>query len=245
MLRMNAAARTLVVALAALVWARGASAQDPLVLLPQAYKLVFENDWVKVVRVHYAPHEKLPMHDHTEHAAAFVYLNDCGPVTFKHDWGELTRPATTTGSFRLYDAAQEIHEVDNPNDEPSDFLRVELKTRPISVLTFKGRFHRETNPDGQDPRRVQFDHPQLRVSRYLMAPGLKADFSSPVEPSLVIALTRGTLKADGGPAAGEIVLEPGLVRWLPKAAATTFENVGASAVEILRFDLKTEPLAVH
>jgi hypothetical protein len=244
MLRRNAAARTLV-AVAALVWARAASAQDPLVLLPQAYKLVFENEWVKVVRVHYAPHEKLPMHDHTEQAAAYVYLNDCGPVTFKHDWGDLTRPATKTGSFRLYHAVQEIHEVDNPNDEPSDFLRVEFKTRPISVLTFNGRFDREPNPDGQGPKKVQFDHPQLRVSRYLIAPGLKVDFSSPVEPSLVIALTRGTLKADGGPAAEEIVLEPGLARWLPKASATTFENVGASAVEILRFDLKTKPLAVH
>jgi len=244
MLRMNAAARTLV-ALAALVWARAASAQDPLVLLPQAYKLVLENDWVKVVRVHYAPHEKLPMHDHPAQAAAYVYLNDCGPVTFKHDWGDLTRPATKTGSFRLYHAAEEIHEVDNPNDEPSDFLRVEFKTHPIGVLTFKGRFDREPKQDGQGPKRVQFDHPQLRVSRYLMAPGLQVDFSTPVEPSLVIALTSGTLKADGGPAAGEIVLEPGLVRWLPKASATSFENVGASAVEILRFDLKTEPLTIH
>jgi hypothetical protein len=239
----NAAARTLV-ALAALVWASAAAAQDPLVLLPKAYKLVLENDWVKVVRVHYAPHEKLPMHDHTELSAAYVYLNDCGPVTFKHDWGELTRPSTTAGSFRIYHAVEEIHEVDNPNDQPSDFLRVEFKTRPISVLTFNGRFHREPNPDGE-VKKVQFDHPQLRVSRYLMAPRLKVDFSAPVEPSLLIALTGGTLKADGAAAADEIVLEPGSARWLPKASATTFENVGASTVEILRFDLKTEPQPVQ
>jgi hypothetical protein len=32
---------------------------------------------------------------------------------------------------------------------------------------------------------------------------------------------------------------------LPKASATTFENVGASTVEILRFDLKTEPQPVQ
>jgi hypothetical protein len=74
---------------------------------------------------------------------------------------------------------------------------------------------------------------------------LKVDFSTPVEPSLVIALTGGALKADGGPAAEEIVLEPGSARWLPKGSATTFANVGASAVELLRFDLKTEPLAAH
>ena len=37
-------------------------AQDPLKTLPNAYKLQFENEWVKVVRVHYEPHEKLPAH---------------------------------------------------------------------------------------------------------------------------------------------------------------------------------------
>jgi len=73
-------------------------------------------------------------------------------------WGELTRPATKAGSFRLYHAVEDIHEVDNPNDEPSDFLRIEFKTRPISVLTCNGGFHHEP-PDGQGPKKVQFDHP--------------------------------------------------------------------------------------
>ena len=59
-------------------------AQDPLKTLPKAYKLQFENDWVKVVRVHYEPREKLPAHEHTETASAYVYLNDSGPVVFKH-----------------------------------------------------------------------------------------------------------------------------------------------------------------
>src|SRR6267142_2803381 len=49
---------------------------DPVKVLPQAYKLQFENDWVKVTRVHYAPHEKLPPHQHTQSASAYVYLND-------------------------------------------------------------------------------------------------------------------------------------------------------------------------
>ena len=57
------------------------------------------------MRVHYGPHEKIPAHDHTERAAAYVYLNDGGPVIFKHiglDYGPVTRPATKAGSFRLY-----------------------------------------------------------------------------------------------------------------------------------------------
>lgn len=218
-------------------------AQDPLVVLPHAYTLVLENDWVKVVRVHYAPHEKLPVHDHTERAAAYVYLNDGGPVVFKHDYGAVTRPPTTTGSFRLYPAIKEVHEVDNPNDAPSDFLRVEFKTEPREPHTLKGRYHREPDPDGQGFERVQFDNPQLRVTRCLVAPGKKAVVSTPAEPALLIALTPGRLTVPGEPG-DQIALEIGSARWVPRGPGLGFENRGAVPVELLRFDLKTEPLGV-
>ena len=217
-------------------------AQDPLVVLPQAYKRVLENDWVRVIRVHYAPHEKLAMHSHPELAVAYVYLNDGGPVIFTHDYGALTRPPTTAGSFRLYRGVKEIHEVENPNDAPSDFLRVEFKTRPLNATTLKGRFHREPNPDGQGFEKVQFNNEQLRVTRYVVSPGKRAEVSTATEPALLIALTTGQLKALCGASAEEIPLELGLARWLPRGSGSTFENVGGAAVEFLRFDLKTEPL---
>jgi hypothetical protein len=82
-------------------------AQDPIKVAPEAYQMEFENEWVKVTRVHYAPRVKIPAHDHTETGAAYVYLNDSGPVIFKHiglSYGAITRPETKAGSFRLYKA---------------------------------------------------------------------------------------------------------------------------------------------
>jgi hypothetical protein len=52
-----------------LLLAAPALAQDPVKVAPQAYKLDFENDWVKVLRVHYAAKEKIPEHDHPATAA--------------------------------------------------------------------------------------------------------------------------------------------------------------------------------
>src|SRR5262249_40892073 len=120
-------------------------AQDPVKTLPQAYKLQFENEWAKVTRVHYGPSEKLPAHEHTQTASAYVYLNDSGPVVFKHiglEYGAVTRPATKAGSFRLYRGLKEIHEVENLSDLPSEFLRVEFKTEPVNDKSLYGRFHR-------------------------------------------------------------------------------------------------------
>src|ERR1700741_4793246 len=128
-------------------------AQDPLKALPQAYKLQFENDWVKVTRVHYGPHERLPAHQHTQTGSAYVYLNDSGPVVFKHiglAYGAVTRPATKAGSFRLYRGLTEIHEVENLSEKPSDFLRVEFKTEPINDKSLQGRFYREAYPAGEN-----------------------------------------------------------------------------------------------
>jgi hypothetical protein len=118
-------------------------AQDPFKVAPRAYKLLFENDWVKVTRVHYAPHEKIAAHEHTQTASAYVYLNDSGPVVFNHidkSYGAVTRPATKAGAFRLYRGLQELHEVENKSDAPSDFLRVEFKTDPVDEKSLKGRF---------------------------------------------------------------------------------------------------------
>jgi hypothetical protein len=146
------------------LWLGQAAAQDPLKVAPDAYKLAFENEYVKVVRVHYAPHAKIPEHDHTDFPAAYVYLNDAGPVIFKHvglSYGAVTRPAVKAGSFRLYRAVKETHEVENPSDTASDFLRVEFKTEPDKdANTLRGRYFREEYPAGENFQKVQFENEQ-------------------------------------------------------------------------------------
>jgi len=123
-------------------------AQDPFTVAPQAYKLRFENDWVKVVRVHYAPHEKLPVHDHPDKASVFVYLNDSGPVRFSHKEGysgnySAVRPPTKARAYRLAGFQPENHEVENTSDQPSDFLQIILKTELDESKKLRGRFFPE------------------------------------------------------------------------------------------------------
>jgi hypothetical protein len=229
--------------LAALCLAAPAAAQDPLVALPQAYKRVLENEWVKVVRVHYEPNEKLKAHDHTESAAAYVYLNDGGPVIFTHDYGAATRPATREGSFRLYRAIKETHTVENTSPLPSDFLRVEFKTEPLEANRLNGRYHREPNPTGELFEKTQFENGQIRATRYVLPPGKTMELKALAEPALFVALTAGAFRATLAPGTtpAEISMPAGAVRWIPAGMLATVENAGAAAAELLRFDLKTKP----
>ena len=224
------------------------AAQDPIKTLPQAYKLQFENEWVKVTRVHYAPNEKLPAHRHTQTASAYVYLNDSGPVVFKHiglEYGAVTRPATKAGSFRLYRGLTEIHEVENLSELPSDFLRVEFKTEPINDKSLRGRFYREAYPAGESYQKVQFENEQIRITRLVCAKGKPLKIStSPTEPALFVALTRSKLDLSQGKLSLSASLDAGQTLWLTTGQGKTFSNTNAGnePAELLRFDFKTKPL---
>ena len=114
------------------------AAQEAIKVLPDSYKLQFENEYVRVTRVHYEPQAKLPAHTHTPLASAYVYLSDSGPVVFKHvgaDYGAVTRRPVVARSFRVYPGVDEIHEVENLGTIASDFLRVEFKTDPVAPGT--------------------------------------------------------------------------------------------------------------
>ena len=213
--------------------------QDPTKVAPDAYKIEFENEWVKVTRVHYAPHAKIAAHDHTETGAACVYLNDSGPVIFKHinlSYGAITRPETKTGSFRLYKAVKESHEVENPNDTPSDFLRVEFKTDADGATPLRGKFHREMYSPGENFEKVQFENAQIRATR--LACAKTCELPAGAQPALLVVLSPMRLKSSG---IGE-GLEPGRTEWVAAGKKETVENTGQTHAEFLRFDFKTKPV---
>lgn len=210
------------------------NAQDAVTTVPGSYTRQFENDWVRIVRVHYAPQAKLPAHTHPARACAYVYLNDSGPVLFKHagdDARVVTRPPTKAGAFRLFRGVEESHAVENPSPLPSDFLRVEFKTEPKAPLTLRGKFFRETAPPGESLEKVQFENVQVRVTRLVIAAGQQLDVRTTAhEPSLLIAVTTG----------GAFAL--GQERWMDTNASEPIRNAGTEPIELLRFDFKTAPI---
>src|SRR4051812_3632791 len=159
--------------------------------LPAAYTLQFENEWVRVVRVHYAPKVTLPAHAHTSRPTAYVYLNDGGPVVFRHiglEYGEVMRPATRAGSFRLARGLEEVHKVDNLTDTPSDFLRVELKTQPADEPSLRGRFYADAADMPTPTERIQFENAQIRITRIRVAAGTRVAVITNRAPALLISL---------------------------------------------------------
>jgi hypothetical protein len=83
---------------------------DPTIVDAEDYKVAFENEHVRVLRIHFGPHEKSPMHEHSLNRVV-LYLNDQGNI--KADEVRLAGPAT--------------HTEENAGAQPADRIAVELK----------------------------------------------------------------------------------------------------------------------
>jgi hypothetical protein len=217
-----------------------ALAQDPFQVAPKAYRLEFENDWVRVVRVHFAPHEKIPVHQHPKVATVYLYLRDAGMVRFSHKSDKpdenysLERPAVKAGAFRLARAVREVHEVENLSDLPSDYVRVELKTEVKERDVFRGRHAPEPGPPGA---KVRFDNGQIRIIQIDCAAYQACAELDHNEPSVIVAMTPATLQFPSR----TLSLAAGDARFEAAGASERSKNTGNTPIQLFRIDLKTQP----
>jgi hypothetical protein len=221
-----------------------AFAQDPVITLPDAYRLQFENEWVKVVRVRYAAGAKLPEHSHPAASLAFVYLTDAEPVVFKHrgsNTRSVTRPAVKAGSYRLARGDSEVHSVENESASASEFLRVELKTDPAGVRSFRRRVPVPARASLENATEVEFSNAQVRISRIRIAAGDAVDLiTTETEPALMLALTNAALTASRA-SSMDLSLAVGQEHWVETRQREHVSNTGSAPVELLRFDFLTPP----
>jgi len=205
----------------------------------RAYQTEFENARVRVTRVRYAPHEKLPTHGHPANPTVYVYLRDSGPVRFIHagdDPFTLTRPAVKAGGFRLSKGAVETHSIESLSDQPTEYLRVEFKGLTVDRQLFRGRFPPE--PRGRRAaQKVRYEDKQVRITRITCAARRPcAGLSGADSASILVALTPAWLRsADAG---AEVTLSLGQTMWTESGAAPTFTNTSNRPAEFLRIDLK-------
>ncbi len=100
------------------------AAQDAVKADPKHYSVVSENDQVRILKVHYGPHEKSVMHSHPN--SVVVYLTD-GNVKFNLPGGKSETAIGKSGESRYGDAV--THNPENMSDKPMDAIVIELKPK--------------------------------------------------------------------------------------------------------------------
>jgi hypothetical protein len=95
---------------------------DPVKLDPKHYKVVINNDQVRVLRSKYGPHEKSVMHEHP--ASVAVFMSD-GHVKFTLPDG--TSQDTNSKAHDAIWVEAGKHLPENVGDKPTEVIVIELK----------------------------------------------------------------------------------------------------------------------
>jgi quercetin dioxygenase-like cupin family protein len=99
-----------------------AVAQDPAVVDAKHYKVTFENEQVRILKITYGPKEKSVMHEHPN--AVAVFLTD-GQVKFQLPDGKVVDATVKAGDSMFTPGGKHLPE--NVGDKTFEVVLVELK----------------------------------------------------------------------------------------------------------------------
>jgi quercetin dioxygenase-like cupin family protein len=119
---MKKALSILTVLVAVIFLSNNCFAQDAAEVDPEHYKVEFENDQVRVLRITYGPNEKSKMHSHPE--GVVVFLTD-GTGMFTYPDGSTEDMSFNTGLVIWTPGI--THQPENTGDEPFEVIQIEMK----------------------------------------------------------------------------------------------------------------------
>lgn len=116
------AKRFFLIAAVVFLGAQFASAQDPVKIAPNIYKVVFENERVRVSEATFKPGDKIGTHSHPDH---FAYALTAGKLKITKPDGKSEVAELQPG--KLLWAKAETHKGENVGETEIRLLVVELK----------------------------------------------------------------------------------------------------------------------
>jgi quercetin dioxygenase-like cupin family protein len=117
---------TILMSLLAVLWTT-AHAQDPVKASPQYYKVLLENDQVRVLEYRLKAGEKEPMHSHP---AGVVYVLTGAKLKFTYPDGRTEERTAATGETFWRDPT--THAVENVGDIEAHAIAIDLKTSGLT-----------------------------------------------------------------------------------------------------------------
>ncbi len=151
----------LFVALVLILTTTSAMAQDPVKVAPDQYKVLLENDQVRVLEVHIKPGQKAAMH---AHPACVEYFFSDAKAKFMLDGGKSQTRELKAGLVAW--SEPEKHASENTGTTEGHVLIVELKGGK------SGKTEKGADPMKVDPKhfKVRLDNARVRVLEFTAKP---------------------------------------------------------------------------
>jgi mannose-6-phosphate isomerase-like protein (cupin superfamily) len=178
------------------------AAQDPVKVAPGSYKLVAENQRVRVLHATLAPGSKVPMHEHPAHVG--VVLTG-GTIAMTTPDGKTTNIEAKAEEALLMPAGG--HAMANPGKAPIEVVVIEMKGAPGSATIPSSRPGMKMTPILKDARveawRItvdpSFKEPAGTTHEFdqVVVPLASADVNLTVDGKKITSWTRGEARLIG------------------------------------------------
>lgn len=210
---------------------------DPIAADPQHYKLEIENTWVRVIREHMAPHEKMRMHQHPGPGAVIILLTDRENRLIAPD-GKSQDVGGHAGDVMW--SVPSTHRSENLTGTSFEGLQIEPRRPAGGAPPFVTG---ALDAPAIDPQHyhVEFENEYVRVLRVTIGPHQKLrQHTHPNTYAVLVQLTDQNLRltsADGSARVSKYAA--GLARWVePPGAAHQDENLADTPLNFIRVELK-------
>ena len=167
--------------------------QDPVAVNPKMVSVVFENDRVRVLRVHFGPHDHLETHSHPSLVVVSLTVNT--RRAYRPDGSH--RDATSNpGDVHWREPS--THSVENLTDTPSENIEIEFKNaRAAAVPGSPADPPVSSEPSTPVPvqrephHHVMFENQYVRVLNVEIPPGESTFFHTHAHDNLAVRITDG------------------------------------------------------
>ena len=216
-----------------------ATAQDPIVVDPKIAKVEFENDRIRVLRVHYGAHQKLALHQHPAKVAICLTK-----FHMRRSSADGTTADATCDFGTVTWREPERHAVENLDGTDAETLEIELKYATAAAATSSG------GGIPADPLQIELEphHHVLFKNQYVevldvnIQPGDETLYHSHVFDTVYIRLSDSSTQSqtrgeDWGPTRlskpGEMILDENS----KKALTHRVKNVGTTPYRVVCVEL--------
>jgi beta-alanine degradation protein BauB len=193
-------------------------------------KVEIENQWVRVLRVMQAPHDKSPMHEHP--ASVVVYLTDLHQKITGVD-GKTRDLKKKAWEVAYFDAMKQSEE--NVSDKAIEAIIVELKPGAPKAIGWPVKLDPVKLDSKHHP--VPFENDRVRVLHTILDPHVKSPQHE--HPSYVVVYLTELHTTQTLPDGRKVdnPRKPGEIAWRDALKHET-ENIGDKRAEEIQIELK-------
>ena len=211
---------------------RTTMAQDPVKLSPDSYKVVLENDSVRVINVSVKVGEKAAMHAHPDYAA---YVTSGGKVKFTYPDGKSKEVELKAGETTWSKA--ETHATENVGKTDAKLVIFELKKSAPASPKAKTPASDDQMHVAPESTKVLLDNERVRLlDVHLKAGGKLAKHSHPAYVGYAVSDSK--IKVTGPDGKTEEKAMTAGQAMGHEATTHTVENAGAAEIHSLVLEMK-------